>query len=196
MSFQKLLLVCMLISEFTIIGLLGLKKAKVATPLMIRKYLYSIRVNLLSVTVAPIATTPHTLPPPSLLSLSTALIVITILFSSYVRQQHFRCTEVLPLNKCVEVDRKRQDERRNFDFVRGEYIQEELREKQAFPDDLSQERAESLGLVRPSTEDFEKVSLAADTSRYPDEKETVPLIESPGANIDGGLESGSAEVEA
>ena len=37
-EFIKILLVCMLIAEITIVGLMGLKKAAVATPLMIRKY--------------------------------------------------------------------------------------------------------------------------------------------------------------
>jgi hypothetical protein len=39
MSFIKILLMCMLIAEITLVGLMGLKKASVATPLMVRKYL-------------------------------------------------------------------------------------------------------------------------------------------------------------
>jgi hypothetical protein len=40
----------------------------------------------------------------------------------------------------------------NFDlsFVKGVYLQEELREKEAFPEDLPHERAVALGLVRLS----------------------------------------------
>ena len=81
--------------------------------------------------------------------LMTPLIVITVLFNSYVRQEHFRCAEVLPLNECLEIDRTRRGQHL------GKYVQEELREKQAFPE-LSEERAQSLGLVRPPAEDLEK----------------------------------------
>jgi hypothetical protein len=42
MSFTKILLISMVIAELTIVGLMSLKKAKIATPLMFRTYLVHI----------------------------------------------------------------------------------------------------------------------------------------------------------
>jgi hypothetical protein len=54
--------------------------------------------------------------------------------------------ESLPSKACIKADLQNGG---NFDlaFVKGAYLQEELREKEAFPQDLPEERAVALGLV-------------------------------------------------
>ena len=109
-SFIKILMTCMLIAEFTIVGLMALKKAVVAFPLMI------------------------------------PLIVITLLFNAYVHQQHFRAAEFLPSRECLKEDLRNGTD---FDlsFTKGVYLQDEMRDKTKFPDNVSVQRAEALGLI-------------------------------------------------
>jgi hypothetical protein len=79
--------------------------------------------------------------------LFAALIIATMLFNAYIRQEHFRVPGVLPSDECMRYDTQNGD---NFDlsFVKGEYLQKELREeKEAFPEDLPEERVVALGLV-------------------------------------------------
>ena len=112
----------MLIAEFTIVGLMALKKAAIATPLMI------------------------------------PLIVITILFNAYIRQEHFRVTEVLPSKECLKIDMENEKQGiDDFEFVKDAYVQEEMRDKVAFPEDLPEGRADALGLV-PGEDDVETVA--------------------------------------
>ena len=120
----------MLIAEITIVGLMALKKAAIATPLMI------------------------------------PLIIVTILFNGYIRQQHFRVTEALPSKECLKMDMENKKQRPNdFEFVKDAYIQEEMRDKEAFPDDLPEGRAEALGLV--STNDDVETAPANEQPRDP-----------------------------
>jgi len=109
-GFIKILMTCMLIAQFTIVGLMALKKAVIATPLMI------------------------------------PLIVITVLFNAYIRQQHFRVAEFLPSRECLKEDLRKG---RDFDlsFTKGAYLQDEMQDKKKFPENLSDERAEMLGLI-------------------------------------------------
>jgi len=108
MNFVHILCSCMLIAEITIAGLLGLKKATIATPLMI------------------------------------PLIIISFLFTAYIRQKHFRTAENLPSRDALKQDLKNGDD---FDlsFVHDAYLQPELHDKELFPD-VSDERAQQLGL--------------------------------------------------
>jgi hypothetical protein len=78
--------------------------------------------------------------------LITALIIQTFLFNAYINQRHFRVAEHLPSKACIKADLQNGG---NFDlnFVKGAYLQEELREKEAFPQDLPEERAVALGLA-------------------------------------------------
>ena len=68
------------------------------------------------------------------------LIVVTILFNAYVRQQHFRVAAYLPSRECMKADVLNGPE---FDlsFTKDAYLQEELREKMKRPtnwtDDLA-----------------------------------------------------------
>jgi hypothetical protein len=72
--------------------------------------------------------------------------------------KNFRVTEFLPSKECTKVDAATAGE--SLDFVRNQYIQEELREKEAFPEDLPPERAIALGLVSTENNDEEAVSAA------------------------------------
>lgn len=74
------------------------------------------------------------------------LIAVTILFNAYVRQQHFRVAEYLPSRECVKADLSNGPDF-DFSFTRNAYLQEELKEKVAFPGNVSEERARELGLL-------------------------------------------------
>jgi len=109
-NFIKILMTCMLIAQFTIVGLMALKQAAVATPLMI------------------------------------PLIVITVLFNGYVRQQHFRVAEFLPTRESLKED-LRNGPGFDLSFTTGAYLQDEMQVKKKLPENLNQERALMLGLV-------------------------------------------------
>lgn len=74
------------------------------------------------------------------------LIVMTVLFNAYVRQQHFRVAEFLPSRECLKED-LRNNHKLDLSCMRGAYLQEELRDKTMLPENLSPDRAERLGLV-------------------------------------------------
>jgi hypothetical protein len=80
------------------------------------------------------------------------LIAITILFNAYIRQQHFRVATYLPSRECMKADMNNGND---FDlsFTKDSYLQEELRVKVKYPENLSAERARVLGLLGLNTED-------------------------------------------
>jgi hypothetical protein len=74
------------------------------------------------------------------------LIVITILFNAYLRQQHFRVAEYLPSRECVKADLHNGPD---FDlsFTKDAYLQEELREKVKYPENLTDDTTRQLALL-------------------------------------------------
>lgn len=74
------------------------------------------------------------------------LVVSTVLFNAYIRQQHFRVAEYLPLRECVKMD---MENGHDFDlsFIKDAYLQDELSEKIKVPDNLPDEGAEEVGLL-------------------------------------------------
>ena len=72
------------------------------------------------------------------------LIAITILFNAYIRQQHFRVAEHLPSRECMKADLQCGPD---FDlsFTTKAYLQEELRDKKLYPENLSTEIALGSG---------------------------------------------------
>jgi hypothetical protein len=74
------------------------------------------------------------------------LIAITILFNAYIRQQHFRVAEHLPSRECMKSELQNGP---NFDlsFTTRAYLQEELRDKKLYPENLTNENASALGLL-------------------------------------------------
>lgn len=71
------------------------------------------------------------------------LIIITILFYAYIKQQHFRVTESLTSRECLKTDLKNGG--LDFSFVKGAYVQPELQAKDEFPENLSETQAMALG---------------------------------------------------
>jgi hypothetical protein len=71
------------------------------------------------------------------------LIIITILFNAYIRQQHFRVTENLTSRECLKTDL--QNSSLDLSFVKGAYVQPEMQAKDLFPENLSDYRAMTLG---------------------------------------------------
>jgi hypothetical protein len=159
-SFIKILLICMVIAELTILGFLALKKSEIGTALMVRKYLKLLRDGF-----------PVSCPTPAhnsfvLLELA-ALIVVTLLFNAYIREEHFRVSDVLPSEISTSRDLKNLEF--NLDFIRGTYLQEELRHKDAFATDLPKSldlnRAEILGIIPPTRRDIAEADESKEDRR-------------------------------
>jgi hypothetical protein len=91
-----------------------------------------------------------------------------MLFNAYIRQEHFRVPGVLSSDKCMMHDAQNGD---NFDlsFVKGVYLQEELREKEAFPEDLPHERAVALGLISLSAVEEQRENEAVPEDLLPEQ---------------------------
>ena len=60
------------------------------------------------------------------------LVVVTILFSVYIKQQHFRVAAFIPARDAMLVDEKNEGD--SLEFLQGQYIQPELREKTKLPE--------------------------------------------------------------
>jgi hypothetical protein len=54
------------------------------------------------------------------------LIIITVLFNFYIRQQHFRVTENLASRECLKTDL--QNPNLDLSFVKGAFVQPELQD--------------------------------------------------------------------
>jgi hypothetical protein len=78
--------------------------------------------------------------------------VVTILFNAYIREEDFREVDVLPSEILTFRYLNNRDDF-NLDLVRGAYLQEELRHKDAFAKDLQKSLdfycAELLGITPP-----------------------------------------------
>jgi hypothetical protein len=62
------------------------------------------------------------------------LLIITLLFTYYIHQEHFRMTESLPAQDAMNFDHKYEHANEDFEFVKDKYIQPELREREKFPE--------------------------------------------------------------
>jgi hypothetical protein len=71
------------------------------------------------------------------------LLIITVLFNAYIKQQHFRVTENLTSRECLKTDLQKSS--LDLSFVKGAYVQPELQAKDVFPENLSEYRAMALG---------------------------------------------------
>eukprot|EP00529_Nitzschia_sp_RCC80_P004580 CAMPEP_0113497682 /NCGR_PEP_ID=MMETSP0014_2-20120614/30758_1 /TAXON_ID=2857 /ORGANISM="Nitzschia sp." /LENGTH=943 /DNA_ID=CAMNT_0000391633 /DNA_START=249 /DNA_END=3080 /DNA_ORIENTATION=- /assembly_acc=CAM_ASM_000159 len=73
------------------------------------------------------------------------LLIITIIFTVYINQQHFAMCENLPANACVAKDDFNNYEGpMNMDFLDGQYVQPELKEKLKYPENTPLERQEEI----------------------------------------------------
>lgn len=69
--------------------------------------------------------------------LMVPLIVITVLFNLYVRQEHFRVATFMPSNKAHRVDRVRNKEGVvDLELFRGAYVQPALKDRELFPESM------------------------------------------------------------
>lgn len=76
------------------------------------------------------------------------LIIITLLFNAYLRQQHYRVANYLPSHDCMIADVRNAG--MDLTFLDGSYVQPELQDKEVFPENLSIEKQYELDL-RPET---------------------------------------------
>ena len=64
--------------------------------------------------------------------------IITFLFSYYIRQEHFRVAEFLPVRDCLQQDAQRTGS--DLDFLKESYLQPELAaERKIWPESLDEE---------------------------------------------------------
>jgi len=113
-QFMRLIPVCILIAEVTIVGFLALKKASIASGLML------------------------------------FLLLITILWTIYIRQKHFMVTNFLPGCDCIHTDRKNNvDGHMDMKFLTesNQYLQPELRDKALYPTNASLQRQLKHGII-------------------------------------------------
>jgi hypothetical protein len=77
------------------------------------------------------------------------LLIITILFSVYINQQHFKTTEHLSARDCMAVDLKNNAEcEMDYSFLRGQYVQPELQEREILPENYTVDREIAAGCVK------------------------------------------------
>jgi hypothetical protein len=64
--------------------------------------------------------------------------ICTILFSYYIRQEHFRVAEFLPARNCLQEDLKRSED--DFDFLRRSYLQPDMAvDRTIYPESMEEE---------------------------------------------------------
>ena len=81
---------------------------------------------------------------------------MTILFSIYIRQQHFHVAEFLPTRLALQQDLQRTPE--EFEFLRGSYLQPELKaDRDCWPDSFGEESPyEKPATIEEGDEEQEK----------------------------------------
>ena len=87
----------MMISQVTIIGMLGLKRASTAAAAMI------------------------------------PLFACTLLFTYFVKKEHFQMARLLSAKECAEADMKHAENGVDWEFLRGRYVQPELKARYVEP---------------------------------------------------------------
>lgn len=92
-----------------------------------------------------------------ILLFSTALIVVTMLFNGYIRQEHFRVADVLPSNECLKMDLRRGLEEMDTGFLVGAYLQDEMQDKELFPEDMDEKYVSRLDLYPTVVNDEENM---------------------------------------
>jgi len=96
------------------------------------------------------------------------LIIFTFLFNDYIRKEHFRAAEFLPSRECMKADLCISEDSKHRIFKKNAYLQEELRDKKKYPDNLTEERAVELGFDLPLDQNEEEGDrlLADDSLSY------------------------------
>jgi hypothetical protein len=123
-SFIGVLLVCLFIAEFTS-KLYSERTRGIRPQMQITNTLFVGAVaGLLALKKAGIASV-----------LMFPLIIITILFNAYIRQQHFRVTENLTSRECLKTDLQNSSLDFDLSFVKDAYVQPEMH--YVFPKNMS-----------------------------------------------------------
>ncbi|KAG7370337.1 protein of unknown function DUF221-domain containing protein [Nitzschia inconspicua] len=110
---------------------------------------------------------------PAASALLIPLLVITVLFVVYLGQQHYKLTKFLSARQCMEQDRKNNiGKPMDFEFLKGRYVQPEMREKRKYPENASLNRQRARGMIRAdiSSTGREETSFSVDgnsTSNQP-----------------------------
>lgn len=86
-------------------------------------------------------------------SLQSVLIVGTLLFNSYLRQEHFHVASFLPSSEDTETENEMGDDN-DLSFLKEAFLQEELRNEYVYPD-ISEETAAELDLKPKDKVDVE-----------------------------------------
>jgi len=97
--------------------------------------------------------------------LMVPLIVVTFLFNAYIRREHFRVAEFLPSRECMKADLFI-SESSNSSLARNAYLQKEMRFKEKYPENLTEERAADLGLAFRIDQIDDYALLADDSLSY------------------------------
>jgi hypothetical protein len=131
LNFIRILMSCMLIGEFTSTLILShfcsrLSPTHTKSPLPAVVGLMSLKKGFIAV--------PLMIP----------LIIVTILFNMYLREEHFRVAEFLPSREGMKVDVKHGPDFDAPSFTKDAYLQEELRDKEKLPEDLTDEQREGI----------------------------------------------------
>ena len=116
------MIICMIVAEIVLIGVLALKQAPIAV------------------------------------GLPVPLIVVTILFNSYLKKKHYYVTRYLPTEDCAAVDRKNAEDCVTLEFLKDAYLQPALKVRSALPENY---------------DEIEGKKLTGSTERKEDEEEAV-----------------------
>lgn len=81
--------------------------------------------------------------------LQSALLIVTFLFNSYLRQEHFHVASFLPSSEGTEAEKELGDDD-DLSFLKDAFLQEELRNEYVYPD-IPEETAAELDLL-PKTD--------------------------------------------
>ena len=104
-------------------------------------------------------------------ALMLPLLIITILFGTYIRQEHFHTPNRLPSRECLKKDLNNQaGGEMEFSFLQKKYLQPALQSKEeTFPENFSIEQQllqEELHFLTPSGSEVDTgIEESADTDR-------------------------------
>ena len=84
--------------------------------------------------------------------------IATVLFSYYIRQEHFRVAEFLPIRNCLQQDTRRTPS--DLEFLKEAYLQPELSaERRVWPESLTDEEEAEIKEVPASSTLEEELGL-------------------------------------
>jgi hypothetical protein len=76
------------------------------------------------------------------------LLIATMLFTYFIKQEHFKLAMILSAKECVNADISNLDASVDWSIFRGQYVQPELRERQVAPENSIPDGNLSRGIYR------------------------------------------------